>query len=174
MAARNQSGNGNGQQVPSLPPKGFRRSGTAAAAGWFLMTEIGNVLSGELTGMFERPDGLRGPGGTSKFFQVKLDQPCKVRADRGEDAKIVDAKPGDFVNVNFGPKTKPWENFIPDINAGAVYRVFGTIVSGKVKLSGGRTMHNFDVFHQMVSPPVETEMVEESFSGSDSAEDSPL
>jgi hypothetical protein len=115
---------------------------------------VGNVLSGKLTGMYERKDGLRVEG-TSKFFQVQLDRPCQVRAERGDDAKFVDANPGDFVNVNYGPKTKPWEGYIGAISNGAEYAVYATIVGAKIKIGTGRSMHNFDVFDKMVKPPCE-------------------
>lgn len=144
------------QAVPaggqSSPPDGFQRSGSAAVVGWFNMNKLGNVLSGKLTGMFTRKDALRTEG-TSKFFQVQVDKECEVRAERGEDVKYIPALPGQSVNVNYGPKTKPWEDFMPDIRNGAVYAVFGEIAGGKIKISGGRQMHNFDVYHKQVVPP---------------------
>jgi len=142
------------QQQASEAPEGFRRSGTAAAVGWFDHNLVGNVLKGELLGIYERPDELRREqGGISKFFQVKVDTECQVRAERGEDAKMVTANPGDVVNVNYGPKTKPWEVYSGDIRRGAVVEVYGVIRGDKVKLSKGRKMHNFDCFDRVVRPP---------------------
>lgn len=142
----------------SGPPEGFQRSGSANAVGWFNQGKIGNVLSGKLSGMFERKDALRkDSGGTSNFFQVQIDRECEVRAERGDEAKMVTAKPGDYVNVNYGPKTKVWEEFITDIKHGAEYAVFGTIAGSKIKITAGRQMHNFEVFHKMVRPPMEQE-----------------
>ena len=135
-------------------PAGFQRSGSANAVGWFDMATLGNTLSGVLIGMFERKDKLR-ESGTSNFFQVTVDRPCQVRADRGEDAAMVQANAGDVVNVNYGPKTKNWEPLIADIQRGAEYSVFGVIAGSKVKLDGGRTMHNFDVYQKMTRPPSE-------------------
>lgn len=137
-------------------PEGFKRSGSANAVGWFNQAKIGNILSGRLLGMFTRKDQLR-PDGTSNFFQVQVDQPCEARAERGEDAKMVDAKAGDVVNVNYGPKTKPWENFENNIQRGAVYQVYGVIAGSKLKIGGGRTMHNFDTYDKMISAPMATD-----------------
>lgn len=152
MASRNRDqGENQGAPLQAAPPAGFRRSGTANAAGWFNMKKIGNVLSGTLLGMYTRKDGLRTEG-TSNFFQVQIDQPCEVRAERGEEAKLVEAKAGDVVNVNYGPKTKPWENYISPIQHGAVYLVYGTILGDKIKIGSAKSMHNFDVYDKMLSP----------------------
>jgi hypothetical protein len=148
--------------MQSSLPEGFQRSTSANAAGWFNMSLVGNILSGKLTGMFTRKDGMRVEG-TSKFFQVQIDKPCQVRAERGEEAKYVDAQPGDFVNVNYGPKTKPWEDFVADIKNGAEYAVFGVILGGKLKIGGGRNMHNFDTGHKVIVPPREQSDVGEAF-----------
>jgi len=162
--ARNQS------QQSSAPvdfqaPEGFQRSGSANAVGWFDMTTVGNKIHGELIGMFRRKDQLRQEG-VSDFFQVLISEPCQVRADRGEEAKIVEAKAGDVVNVNYGPKTKPWETLISDIKRGAKYEVLGCIIGGKVKLNGGKTMHNFDVYQKMIQAPSAEVEADVDFEGS--------
>jgi hypothetical protein len=142
------------RQQQAEVPEGFRRSGTAAAVGWFDHNLVGNVLKGTLLGVYERPDELRREqGGTSKFFQVQVDTECQVRAERGEDAKMVMANPGDVVNVNWGPKTRPWEDYASDLKRGAVVEVYGIIRGDKVKLSKGRKMHNFDCFDRVVRQP---------------------
>jgi hypothetical protein len=149
-------------------PEGFQQSGSANAVGWFDMNTIGNVLSGKLTGMYIRKDSLRTEG-TSNFFQVLIDKVCQVRAERGEDAKIVTANPGDYVNVNYGPKTKAWESFISQIVAGAVYAVYGIIAGDKMKIGGGKKMHNFVAGHKMlVAPPEQDDAVGEVFDESTS------
>lgn len=130
-------------------PEGFQRSGSAIGVGFFEMSEIGNTLSGILVGMFEMKTSLRADGKTN-FFQVEIDQPCMVRSGRGDDAEVVEAKAGDVVNVNYGPKTRAWEKFIPSIQLGAVYQVYGVVAGNKVELSGGRKMHNFEVGHKLV------------------------
>ena len=137
----------------AAPPDGFQRSGSAIATGWFNHSLVGNTLYGVLIGVFEAPSKLR-TDGTAKFFQVELKHPCQVRVDRGEDAKMVDAKPGEIINVNYGPKTKSWETLVSDIKRGAVYEVWGQIIGAKVKLAGGRTMHAFDTRQKMVEAPV--------------------
>lgn len=155
--ARNQATEASATVAVSIP-EGFKRSGSANAVGWFNQGKIGNILSGRLLGMFTRKDPMRSEqGGTSNFFQVQIDQDCEVRAERGEDAKMLPAKAGDVVNVNYGPKTKPWENFANNIQNGAVYQVYGAIIGGKIKIGGGRTMHNFDTYDKMISPPVSTD-----------------
>ena len=151
--------------VPEAP-EGFKRSGSANAVGWFSMTKLGNVLSGTLIGMFRRPDTLKGPGGESDFFQVKIDRPCEVRAERGSEAKMIEAQAGDVVNVNYGPKTKPWKDYCPEIRRGAVYQVFGTIKGGKVSISGGRKMHDFDVYDKCVRGPQADGTDDADFDGS--------
>jgi len=167
--ARNHQSEAASAPVAVSVPEGFKRSGSANAVGWFNQQKIGNVLSGKLLGMFTRKDALRSEG-TSNFFQVQIDQPCEVRADRGEDAAMVAANPGDVVNVNYGPKTKPWENFMNNIAAGAVYQVYGVIAGGKIKIGGGRTMHNFDTYDKMISPPITDAADDVDLDGGDASE----
>lgn len=135
-------------------PAGFQRSGSANAVGWWVQSEAGNVLSGKLLGMFKRKDQLRQEG-SSKFFQVLIDQPTKVRAERGTEAHEVEAQPGDVVNVNYGPKTSPWEDFMSDIKRGAEFVVWCVAKGRKIKIGGGRTMHDIDVRHRMITPPID-------------------
>lgn len=144
------------QKTGPVAPEGFQLSGSANAVGWWDMATAGNVLTGKLLGVFERKDVLRQQqGGTSKFFQVEVTAPCQVRAGRGDDADMVEAKVGDVVNVNYGPKTKPWENFMADIKQGAEYAVWAYPTGEKQKISGGRSMHVIDARHRMVRPPTD-------------------
>jgi hypothetical protein len=85
---------------------------------------------------------------------------------RGEDAQIATAKVGDYVNLNYGPKTKDLEKHIADISLGAIFEVFGVVAGEKIKLTGGRTMHNFEVFTKMVRAPQAMDDNEPDFSGS--------
>ena len=138
------------------PPAGMQRSGSANAVGWWDQATAGNVLSGRLVGMFQRKDVLRqDQGGTSKFFQVEIDAPCQVRAERGTEAHMVQANAGDVVNVNYGPKTKPWEDFVADVKRGAEYVVWANPAGKKIKIAGGRSMHDIDARHKMVTPPTD-------------------
>lgn len=155
----------NSQIVPALAPEGFRRTGTANAVGWFNMSKVGNVLSGKLLGIYTRKDQLR-PDGMSKFFQVQINQDCEVRVERGEDARLEVAKPGQVVNVNYGPKTKGWEVYNADIRRGAEYEVWASVVGEKVKIGGGRSMHQLEAFDRMVRPPTE-QADEADFEGGD-------
>jgi len=166
--ARNTSQASAGAPVDFQAPEGFQRSGSANAVGWFDMTTLGNKLHGQLIGMFRRKDQLR-TDGFSDFFQVEVSEPCMVRSDRGEEAKIVEAKAGDVVNVNYGPKTKPWEALCDDIKRGAKYEVLGCIIGGKVKLNGGKTMHNFDVYQKMTQAPLAEAESDVDFDGAGEA-----
>jgi hypothetical protein len=125
-------------------PEGFRRVGSVANAGWYNQKKIGNVCQGKLENMYERKDDLS-PTGMSKFFQVQVTQDCEVRDGRGEDAKVVSVKAGEYVNVNHGPKTKELEKYIPQILQGAEFEVYIVVLGDKIKLKGGKSMHNIDV-----------------------------
>ena len=135
-------------------PAGMQRSGSANAVGWWVQSKQGNVLSGKLVGMFKRKDQLRQEG-SSKFFQVEIDQPTTVRVERGTEAHEEEAKPGDIVNVNYGPKTAPWADFQSDLKRGAEYVVWARAAGRKIKITAGRTMHDIDARHKMVTPPAD-------------------
>ena len=140
------------EEMTASAPEGFRRLGSVANAGWFNMKKIGNTLHGTLEGMFERKDDLR-PEKVSNFFQIKISQPCEVRMGTGEEARLVEAKAGDFVNVNYGPRTKLLSPLIPQLSQGAAFEVWGTVLTDKIKLGSGRSMHNFDVYSKMIKAP---------------------
>ena len=133
-------------------PEGFRRVGSVANAPWFNLKR-GNTLFGILENVYERPDERvktkDGSPGKSKFFQVKLLEPCECRSGRGEDAKMVRAETGAVVNLNYGPKTKELENMVPSILAGAEYQVW-VFCGDKFKISGGRTMWDLDVNAKLI------------------------
>jgi hypothetical protein len=150
-------------------PEGFRRVGSVSDAGWFDQSLVGNVCHGKLEGLYERKDAIA-KGGTSKFFQVQITEDCQVRMGHAEDAKIVTAKAGDHVNLNHGPKTRPLEKIIAQIEQGAEYKVWVGVIGQKIKLTGGRTMHNLDVQVQQDRPPRAIEEETPDFSdGSDEA-----
>ena len=133
-------------------PEGFRRVGSVANAGWFNMKKVGNTLQGVLEGMFQRKDDLN-PKKVSNFFQIRLTADCEVRMGRGEEAQIAVAKAGEYANLNYGPKTKDLEQLIGQILQGAEFEVYGIVAGDKIKLTGGRTMHNFEVFTKMTVAP---------------------
>jgi hypothetical protein len=133
-------------------PKGFRRIGSVANAGWFNMKKVGNTVQGTLEGMYQRKDELN-PKKVSNFFQICLSAPCEVRMGRGEDAQITTANAGEHVNLNYGPKTKDLETLVPQLLQGAVFEIYGTVAGDKIKLTGGRSMHNFELFTNMTAPP---------------------
>ena len=133
-------------------PEGFRRLGCVANAGWFNMRKAGNVLQGTLEGMYDRKDDLR-PEKKSSFFQIKLMQPCEVRMGTGEEARLVEAKEGDYVNLNYGQHTNLLEPFIPLIARGAEFGVWGKVLGEKIKLPGGRARHDFELFAKPIKAP---------------------
>lgn len=122
-------------------PEGFVRVGAVADAPWFVL-ETGNVLQGKLLGVFTRED-KRSKTGKSKFFQVELSEPCRVREGRGEDAIIREGVSGEIVNLNYTPLTKMLEDNCREILAGAEYDVYAPV--GKKKdLANGNTMWLID------------------------------
>lgn len=125
-------------------PEGFRRLGSVANAGWFNQKLVGNTLYGVLEGMYERKDDLN-PAKKSNFFQLRLLAPCEVREGRGPDAKVITVQAGEYVNLNYGPKSKDLEKLIPEIHQGAEYEVYAVVMGEKINLAGGRSMHNLDV-----------------------------
>ena len=123
---------------------GFVSLGSVADARWFHLAN-GNSMTGRLLGVYEREDPrAKSSGGKSKFFQVKLQTACKVRDGRGEDAQIVDAKVGDVVNLNYGPKTQVLEAKCDELLQGAVYDIRIT-VGKKLPLNNGNTMWDIKV-----------------------------
>ena len=123
-------------------PEGFRRIGGVADAPWFNI-KTGNTLKGVLDGCYERVDP-RSKTGKSKFFQFVLLEAAEVRQGRGEDMKLIQAPAGTVVSINFTPKTKPLEDYIPEIVRGAEYQVW--IGCGKkIPLKNGNTMWDLDV-----------------------------
>jgi hypothetical protein len=144
-------------------PEGFRHVGSVANAGWFNMKKVGNTVQGTFEGMFKRKDDLN-PEKTSKFFQVKITAgECEVRMGKGEESVLATAHVGDVVNLNYGPKTKELEELLSAIEKGAEYEIFGTVAGDKIKLSGGRTMHNFELFKKLTVEA--TSDVEPDFEG---------
>jgi hypothetical protein len=140
-------------QTTVRAPEGFRRVGSVANAGWFNMKKV-----------------EQNPKGQSKFFQIRLSADCEVRMGRGEEAQITMAKAGEYVNLNHGPKTKDLEAYLPQIMQGATFEIYGVVAGDKIKLTGGRTMHNFEVFTNMtVAPKAKDD--EPDFDGSTDATD---
>jgi hypothetical protein len=149
-----------GSQEPMAKPEasgapvGFRQLGCVSNAGWFNMMKTGNILHGSLEGMFERKDDLRLEK-VSNFFQIKISQPCEVRLGTGEAARLVEAKAGDTINLNYGPRMKLLEPLIPLLAQGAEFEVWGTVLGDKIKLPGGRSMANFELFCKPTKAPVD-------------------
>lgn len=144
----------NGSASAVRPPEGLARVGSVANAGWWNIKE-GAVLSGVLENMYERPDE-RSKSGKSKFYQVKLSEPTEVRMGRGPAAKTQMAKAGDVVNLNYGPKTKELEKFVPDIMRGAEYTIWCHVTGPKMDIGKGQTMWPIDVHAGQTRPPTVT------------------
>jgi hypothetical protein len=123
-------------------PRGFARVGAVADVPYFLL-EKGNVVHGKLLGVYQRDDA-RAKSGITKFFQIELLAPCKVREGRGEDVKVRMGEVGEIINLNYNPKTQPLEPLCKEILSGALYDVFAPCL-GKMNLLNKNTMWNFDV-----------------------------
>ena len=133
------------------PPEGLARVGSVANAPWWNLKK-GNVLSGMLENMYERPDE-RSKSGKSKFFQIMLKAPAECRYGRGKQGVVKMAKAGDVVNLNYGPKTKELEKFIPDIIKGAQFEVWAHVEDEKFDIGKGQTMWPIDVRAGMTKAP---------------------
>lgn len=150
------------------PPAGMARIGSVANAPWWHLAN-GNVLHGELENVYERPDE-RSKSGKSKFFQIKLLAPTIARKGRGKDAEIVTVPTGHVVNVNYGPKTKELEKFVPDIMRGAIYTVWLHVDGEKFEIGRGQTMWPIDVRATVTVAPRATEESDPDFSDDDDGE----
>jgi hypothetical protein len=144
MATKTDKANGRVGTTSSVsPPAGMARVGSVANAPWWDIKN-GAVLYGVLENVYTRKDE-RSKTGESKFYQLKLLQSAPVRFGRGKDAKPGVAEAGTVVNMNYGPKTKELEKFIPDILQGAVYTVWCHVDGEKFAIRGGQTMWPIDV-----------------------------
>lgn len=150
--AGTQQSNGDGTV---RPPEGMVRLGSAANAPWWNLRK-GNVLYGYLENMYSRPDE-RSKSGKSKFFQVTLINDTEVRAGRGEDATVVQAKAGSVINLNYGPVTKELETLIPNILKGGRYKVWLHVQDEKIKIGKGQTMWPIEQLVETVKAPLESE-----------------
>jgi hypothetical protein len=136
------------------PPAGMARVGSVANAPWFNFA-VGNVLYGVLENCYSRPDE-RSKTGRSKFFQIRLKAPAMGRTGRGKEAKVKEFPEGTVMNLNYGPKTKEFESFIPDILRGAEYDVWAHVEGEKFDIGKGQTMWPIDVRATMTRPPMTT------------------
>lgn len=127
------------------------RVGSVANAPWFHL-KAGNICHGYLENVYERPDD-RAKGGRSKFFQIELLEACEVRDGRGKDAEIITVPAGTIVNLNYGPKTKELEKFVPQILQGAQYEVSCYVEGEKFSIGKGQTMWPIDVRAQQTKAP---------------------
>lgn len=137
--------------VKSNAPAHLARVGSVANAPWFDLKK-GNICHGILENVYERPDE-RSRSGKSKFFQIRLLAECEVRYGRGKEAKKGKAVVGQVINLNYGPKTKELEKFIPDILRGAEYEVYCDVQGEKFDIGKGQTMWPIDVRAGMIRAP---------------------
>ena len=134
-------------------PDGFQQSGGATAVGWFDQSTMGNALSGKLTGMYKRKDGLRTEG-TSEYFQVQVDKACRVGAGARQDAKYIDANPSDFVERQLRSATSAWRTHPGHPERGDLRGVRhhrGSQDDDRQR----QEMHNFNTGHSHPVPPRE-------------------
>jgi hypothetical protein len=124
---------------PPSAPGGFRRVSAVDDAPWFEYQE-GNLCHGHVEGRFVmQTDPPRG------YYQINLKTGCKVRVGKGDEAKVVDAKQGDVINLGETFRTETLrEKVAAPMEAGGDYDVW-MLVGKKRKLTGGRTMWTADV-----------------------------
>lgn len=156
----------NGTTTPMVvPPAGMARVGSVANAPWWDIKE-GNVLYGVLENVYERPDERAvKSGGKSKFYQVRLLEDTEVMIGRGKERIPGKAKRGDVVNLNYGPKTKEFEKFIPDIMRGGEYTVWCHVSGPKFDIGKGQSMWPIDARAQQTKAPLDDS--EPDFEGDD-------
>lgn len=157
----------NGSKGKPTPPANMARIGSVANAPWWHIKN-GALLQGELENMYDRPDE-RAKSGRSKFFQIKLSEDTEARLGRGDKAKMIVAKAGSVVNLNYGPKTKDLEKFIDPIIRGAKYNVWIYCDGDKMDIGRGQTMWPLDVHATQTRPPAVSD--DPDFDGSDDDDD---
>jgi hypothetical protein len=120
-------------------PGGFHRVSAVDDAPWFEYQE-GNLCHGHVEGRFVmKTDPPRA------YYQVALKAPCKVRVGKGDEAKIVDAKAGDIINLGETYRTEILRDKVAaPMEAGGDYDVWA-LVGKKRKLQGGKSMWTADV-----------------------------
>jgi len=141
----------NGKPVARPRREGMARIGSVANAPWFNLKN-GNKLFGVLLSMHERPDE-RSKTGKSKFFQVELLDGCEARLGRGDKAKLIQAVTGQIINLNYGPKTKDLEQFIPKILRGGSYEIECIVNGEKFDIGKGQTMWPIEIFASETKAP---------------------
>ncbi len=151
-----------------VAPSGMARIGSVANAPWWNLKE-GNLLKGKLLNIYQRPDE-RSKTGKSKFFQVEISEPTEGMQGRGDKRKAVTVPAGSVVNLNYGPKTKDLENFIPEILRGAEVTIWCYIDGPKFDIGKGQTMWPIDVRGTITTPSQNEDQPD--FEGGDESEES--
>jgi hypothetical protein len=82
----------------------------------------------------------------------------------GAATKLVQTKADDFVNLNFGPKTKCLKEENDKVSNGAVIEIWGVIAGRKIELKDGRKMHDLDLHIKQIKAP-RADMDEVPFDG---------
>jgi hypothetical protein len=139
---------GNGAGERKGPPEGFRKRTADSGAPWFLK-EVGAVCYGLLEGRFEMTGGEQGG---RAYYQVRLKEPCKGTIGKGEDAEIVELRPGDLVNLNENYKIEVLREDTDVIKRGGAVEVWAHFVK-KINIGGGQTMWDIEVYTQIVRAP---------------------
>lgn len=149
------------------------RVGSESNAPWWHL-KAGNAFYGRLLNLYFRPDE-RAKSGKSRFFQIELCQyadpdtgevhdyyfdpktqlvrATEVRIGRGKGATFAAAVPGTIINVNYGPKTKDFESFVPEIMRGAEYMVLAIVTGDKFEIKNAQTMWPISTFAEMTRAP---------------------
>ncbi len=127
------------QPATVAPPAGFRRVSAVDDAPWFQFQE-GNVCHGHVAGRFVmKTDPPRA------YYQIELKGACKVRIGKGDEARIVDAKAGEVINLGETYRVETLRDKVAaPMEAGGDYDVW-IAVGKKRKLNGGKTMWSADI-----------------------------
>jgi hypothetical protein len=148
-------------------PRGFQRVAALDDCPWFEIA-VGNVCHGHVECIAElstEPPRL--------YYQVRLHKGCKVRVGKGDEAKVVDAKEGDIINLGETHKTKVLRDKVAArVQAGGDYDVWVS-AKNKRKIEGGRTLWLMDVQVKENKAPT-TEVKPYTSAASAADEDSPF
>jgi hypothetical protein len=135
------------KQALRQPPAGFKRVAAVSNAPWFHFQE-GNTLVGNYNGRY-----LLNTDPPRAYHQLELIEPCIVRAGKGTDAKIVEAKKGDIINLDEHYKIMPLKTIVtPECLAGAEYQVFAQ-VGKKIGTKGTNSMWDVDIHLKCIKGP---------------------
>lgn len=128
-------------------PEGFGRDSAVQDAPW-VQFEEGNVVHGRLIGCYTIQ--TQPP---RDYYQIELAAPCTVRVGKGTDQEVIQAQPGDVVNLGITYQLQCYQaKQIPEIDAGAEWAVWIRI-GRKERRGNGHTFWHVDPRSKRIRPP---------------------